>query len=461
MSMWGGRFEGDASPLFRALNDSLPFDARLAREDIAGSRAWASALTGAGVLTADEHATLDKALTDLDAKVTANPRLPLESYAEDIHSWVEGELVSALGPLGKKLHTGRSRNDQVATDLRLWTRTAIDTRLAELTEVRRAMLDLAERECTTPMPAYTHLQRAQPVTVGHWALAYCEMFERDAERLADAQRRVNVCPLGSGALAGTTFPVDRDAIARDLGFDRPTRNSLDSVSDRDFVVETIAACALTALHLSRLGEELVFFASGEAGFIKMSDAVTSGSSLMPQKKNPDAAELLRGKAGRILGNLVAIAATLKNLPLAYNKDLQEDKEPLFDAVDHLALCLQVTPIILDGLTVNRDRLLAAAKAGHANATELADALVAKGIPFRDAHDLAGKAVRVALDRNCNLEDLPLADLQAIAPELDESIFEKLALESVLGARSIAGGTSPTRVAEALLAARQRLGAAQH
>lgn len=456
MSMWGGRFEGDASPLFRALNDSLPFDARLAREDIAGSRAWASALAGAGVLTADEHARLDAALADLDARVADDPRLPLASEAEDIHSWVEGELVSALGPLGKKLHTGRSRNDQVATDLRLWTRAAIDQRLSELDEARRALLDLADRECDTPMPAYTHLQRAQPVTVGHWAIAYCEMLERDCARLADARARVNICPLGCGALAGTTFPVDRKAIARALGFDRPSRNSLDSVSDRDFVVETIAACALTALHLSRLGEELVFFASGEAGFIKMSDAVTSGSSLMPQKKNPDAAELLRGKAGRILGDLVAIAATLKNLPLAYNKDLQEDKEPLFDAMDHLALCLRVTPIILDGLTVDRARLRAAAQGGHANATELADALVAKGVPFRDAHDLAGKAVRVALDRGCNLEDLPLADLQAIAPQLDETIHEALTLTALLDARNVPGGTAPQQVLAALAAARARL-----
>ncbi len=454
--MWGGRFEGDASPLFRALNDSLPFDARLAREDIAGSRAWAAALARAGVLSPDELARLDAALADLDAQVAADPRLPLASDAEDIHSWVEGELVSALGPLGKKLHTGRSRNDQVATDLRLWTRGAIDARLFELAETRRALLDLADRECETPMPAYTHLQRAQPVTVGHWALAYCEMFERDCARLADARARVNICPLGCGALAGTTFPVDREAIARALHFDRPTRNSLDSVSDRDFVVETIAACALTALHLSRLGEELVFFASGEAGFIKMSDAVTSGSSLMPQKKNPDAAELLRGKAGRILGDLVAIAATLKNLPLAYNKDLQEDKEPLFDAMDHLALCLQVTPIILDGLTVDRDRLRAAAQGGHANATELADALVAKGIPFRDAHDLAGKAVRIALDRGCNLEDLPLADLQKIAPELDETIYDKLTLDALLAARDVPGGTAPDQVRAALAAARARL-----
>jgi len=321
MALWGGRFESGPDALFRALNDSLRFDYRLARQDLRGSAGWARAIHRAGVLTGTELARLEAALHELLALVEANPELPAKDNDEDIHSWVERALIARVGDLGKKLHTGRSRNDQVATDLRLWTRDQIDERLAELHACRASLVGLATRERETVISGYTHLQRAQPVLLAHWCLAYVEMLERDEARLRDARRRVNVCPLGSGALAGTGYPIDRAALAADLGFESATRNSLDGVSDRDFVIETLAACALTSVHLSRLGEDLILYGSQEFGFLEFDDKVSSGSSLMPQKKNPDAAELLRGKAGRVSGALVALLTTVKGLPLAYNKDL--------------------------------------------------------------------------------------------------------------------------------------------
>ncbi len=336
MALWGGRFESGPDALFRNLNDSLRFDYRFAKEDIEGSLGWARAIHRVGVLSADEFRALADALSSLGTAVAANPDLPLTDGLgtdEDIHSWVERTLIARVGDLGKKLHTGRSRNDQVATDFRLWTRNAIDARVSELRACRRSLLEFAEREQGTVISGYTHLQRAQPVLLAHWALAYAEMLERDEARFADARRRVNVCPLGSAALAGTAYPIDREQLARDLGFDSASRNSLDAVSDRDFVIESLAACALAGVHLSRLGEDLILYGSQEFAFFEYDDSVSSGSSLMPQKKNPDAAELLRGKSGRITGALVASLTTVKGLPLAYNKDLQEDKEPLFDAID--------------------------------------------------------------------------------------------------------------------------------
>jgi len=459
MALWGGRFESGPDALFRNLNDSLRFDYRFATEDIEGSRAWAKAIHQAGVLSADELARLTSALSELRAAVHSDPALPLKDGLgkdEDIHSWVERSLIAKVGDLGKKLHTGRSRNDQVATDLRLWTRAAIDARLVELRSARASLINFADRERATIISGYTHLQRAQPVLLAHWALGYAEMLERDDSRLRDARRRVNVCPLGSGALAGTAYPIDRDALAADLGFDSATRNSLDAVSDRDFVIETLAGCALTGVHLSRLGEDLILYGTQEFGFFEYHDSVSSGSSLMPQKKNPDAAELLRGKAGRITGALVAVLTTVKGLPLAYNKDLQEDKEPLFDAMDHLALSLQVLPRILDTLKVRRGACEKAAAGGYSNATDLADYLVSKGVAFREAHDLSGRAVRLGLERNQPLEGLSLVDLQSITPRIDTDVFARIDLRNGMAKREVLGGTGPNAVAAAIDAARSRL-----
>lgn len=458
MALWGGRFEGEADPLFRQLNDSLPFDHRLLAHDLEGSIAWAEAIARAGVLTPEELASITAALRALADEAAADPRLIAQSFGkdEDVHSYVERRLIERVGPLGKKLHTGRSRNDQVATDVRLWTRGEIDARQAELREARRSLIDLADREKRTIVPGYTHMQRAQPILFAHWALAHQEMLERDAARLADARRRVNQCPLGSAALAGTTYAVDRETLARRLGFEGPTRNSLDATADRDFIAETLFALAQTSVHLSRLAEDLILFTTQEFGFVEMSDEVTSGSSLMPQKKNPDACELLRGKSGRLVGSLVALLTTMKGLPLAYNKDLQEDKEPLFDSMEQLSLCLRVLPRVLGGLKVRRDRCAEAAQGGYANATELADYLVGKGVPFREAHDQVGRLVRRAVSLGVKLEELSIHEIQAQSPDAEPDVFEALTLDAGLARREITGGTGPSHVARAITEARARL-----
>jgi len=458
MALWGGRFEQAPDELFKRLNDSLPFDWRLLPHDIAGSVAWAGAIHKAGVLTADEHQRLVRALHDLAEETAHDPRSIVADGDEDVHSWVERRLIEMVGPLGKKLHTGRSRNDQVATDLRLFVMAEIETRLAELRQARGALHRLAKREMGAVVAGYTHLQRAQPVLFSHWCLAYAEMLERDGERFGDALARAKRCPLGSGALAGTAYAIDRERLARELGFDGPTRNSLDGVSDRDFVLETLGAAAMCSLHLSRLAEDLIVYSSGEFAFVAMGDSVSSGSSLMPQKKNPDAMELLRGKAGRILGAWTALAVTLKGLPLAYNKDLQEDKEPLFDAMEHLSLCLRVVPIALDTLTVNRDACQRAAEGGYANATELADVLVEQGVPFREAHDQVGQVVRHAISKGVALEALPIGEIRRFAPKTPESVYERLRLDTLLAKRDVHGGTAPGRVAAALAEAEARLSA---
>ncbi len=456
MALWGGRFEKGADPLFSEINDSLGFDYRLVKQDIAGSIAWAKAIQRAGVLSADELKRLTSALNDLAALAEENAEAALGSGQEDVHSWVESELIKAVGDLGKKLHTGRSRNDQVATDLRLWTREAIDARLVEIREAMAALVRLAEREKDTIVPGSTHLQRAQPVLLAHWALAYFEMLDRDRERLTDARRRVNLCPLGSAALAGTTYAIDRDALAKDLGFDAPTANSLDAVADRDFVIETLSAAALSAVHLSRLAEELIIWSTGEFGFVELDDSVTSGSSLMPQKKNPDALELLRGKCGRIMGAHTSLLVTVKALPLAYNKDLQEDKEPLFDAMASLSLCLRIVPRVLDGMKVDRARCRAAAAGGYSNATDLADYLVGKGVPFRDAHEVVGKIVRHALAKSAPLESLPLDELRRFSDKIGQDVYAALTLETGLARREVRGGTGPKAVSGAISDAKGRL-----
>ncbi|MBS0196091.1 MAG: argininosuccinate lyase [Planctomycetes bacterium] len=454
MALWGGRFESGPDALFRLYNDSLRFDYRLGTQDITGSIGWARAISRAGVLSADELTKLEAALNDLLAMLKTDPQAPLAveaggQGAEDIHSWVESALIDRVGSLGKKLHTGRSRNDQVATDLRLWTRDAIDERIAELFAAHRSLVALAAREKSTMVSGYTHLQRAQPVLFAHWALAYADMLARDIARFTDSRKRVNVCPLGSGALAGSAYQIDRVQLAKDLGFDSPTTNSLDGVSDRDFVAETLSAAAVCAAHLSRLGEDLVLYSSQEFGFIEFDDSVASGSSLMPQKKNPDAAELLRGKAGRIFGSLTALLTTIKGLPLAYNKDLQEDKEPLFDAMDHLSLSLRMVPKMLDTLKVRREVCERAAKGGYSNATDLADYLVSKGVPFREAHEQVGAVVRHALAAGKALEELPLADMQRFCSAAANDVFDRITITRGLAARELLGGTGTKAVEHAI------------
>lgn len=455
-TLWGGRFEGSRAELFRAINDSLPFDVELLEQDVRGSIAWANALARAEVITQAERDTLVNGLNDVLDEGRRDRAAIVASGEEDIHSWVEAKLTSKVGEVGKKLHTGRSRNDQVATDLRLWVRDAIAARVDELVSAQKSILDVAEREASSPFPAYTHLQRAQPVTFGHWCMAHIEALARDAQRFLDAAERANECPLGSAALAGTAYPIDRDTLAKDLGFARPTANSLDAVSDRDFVVDALSAAALCAVHLSRLAEDLIIYTSAEFGYVELSDAVTSGSSLMPQKKNPDALELLRGKCGRIVGAHAAMLTTLKGLPLAYNKDLQEDKEPLFDAMLHLSICLRLVPEIFKGLQLRRERAAAASIAGYANATELADHLVRQGMPFRDAHHVVGRLVRFAIDEGVELQGLSLEQLRSVAPSIDERVYEALTVEAALARRDVLGGASPRRVREAIENAKARL-----
>ena len=449
MALWGGRFKGQASLQFKKFNDSLPVDYRMAVQDIVGSIAWAGAIHSVGIITDNELTEITAALQELKASVEENPQQILTSDAEDIHSWVEGKLIEKTGDLGKKLHTGRSRNDQVATDLKLWCKETGGDLLFALVNLQQAMMNLAEREKDTVLPGYTHLQRAQPVTFGHWCLAYVEMFNRDIGRLKDALYRLDVSPLGSGALAGTAYPIDRFVLAQNLGFRTATMNSLDAVSDRDHVIELLASASISMMHLSRFAEDLIFYNSGEAGFVEMSDLVSSGSSLMPQKKNPDACELIRGKAGRVFGSLTGMLTTMKALALAYNKDMQEDKEGLFDALDTWQECMEMAVLVADGLKVNRSRTLAAAQQGYANATELADYLVSKDIPFREAHHIVGEVVLAAIDKGCPLEDLTLTQLQAFSARIEQDVYQHLSIESTLDKREALGGTSRVQVQKAL------------
>ena len=449
MALWGGRFKEKASLQFKKFNDSLPVDYRMAVQDIVGSIAWAQAIHEVGVLNDDELIRLTAALQELKASVEENPKQILLSDAEDIHSWVEIQLIEKTGDLGKKLHTGRSRNDQVATDLKLWCKETGGDLVFALVNLQQAMMNLAEREKDTVLPGYTHLQRAQPVTFGHWCLAYVEMFNRDIGRLKDALYRLDVSPLGSGALAGTAYPIDRNALANRLGFRTATMNSLDAVSDRDHVIELLASASISMMHLSRFAEDLIFYNSGEAGFVEMSDLVSSGSSLMPQKKNPDACELIRGKAGRVFGSLTGMLTTMKALALAYNKDMQEDKEGLFDALDTWQECMEMAVLVADGLKVNRSRTLAAAQQGYANATELADYLVGKDIPFREAHHIVGEVVLAAIDKGVPLEDLTITQLQEFSDKIEQDVYQHLSIESTLNKREALGGTSRSQVEKAL------------
>ncbi|MBP6002086.1 MAG: argininosuccinate lyase [Pyrinomonadaceae bacterium] len=454
--LWGGRFTEKPDETFAEFNDSFRFDRRLFVADVSASIAHANGLADAGVITADECSAMVKGLGDLLEQDALNDAFFDGSAAEDVHSFIEGKLIEVIGDTGRKLHTGRSRNDQVATAFRLWLRYEIDAIDAHLRGVQSSLLDAAERHKLAVLPGYTHLQRAQPVMWAHWCLAYFEMLKRDRERLADARKRVNIMPLGAGALAGTGFPIDRESVARELGFDSISANSLDAVSDRDFAVEFTSACSLVMVHLSRLAEDLIIYCSTEFGFVTLSDSVSSGSSLMPQKKNPDALELLRGKSGRVFGNNMALLATLKGLPLAYNKDMQEDKEGVFDTVDTVNISLRAAAIVLDNLTVNEARTLDAAAKGYLNATELADYLVKKGVPFRTAHEAVGRAVLFAIGEGRELNELTVEQLQQFSSDIGPDVAGALTLDATLASKGTIGGTSPARVADAFAKARNYL-----
>ncbi len=443
--MWGGRFAEKPAELMQRINVSIGFDQRLWREDLAGSRAHAAMLREVGVLTPADHDAIAGGLNAVEAELEAGT-FPFRDQYEDIHMNVEARLAELVGPVAGRLHTARSRNDQVAVDFRLWVRSACDDAGERLRTLQRALVSKAERHADTFMPGFTHLQPAQPVTFGHHLLAYVEMFDRDAGRFADARTRMNESPLGAAALAGSPFPIDRHATARALGFDRPTANSLDSVSARDFALEALGAASICAVHLSRLAEEVVNWSTPQWGFVRLSDAFTTGSSIMPQKKNPDAAELVRAKTGAVLGALVQLTVVMKGLPLAYSKDMQEDKVPTFAAFDALSLALAAMAGMVDDLQPDAARMAAAAGAGFSTATDLADWLVREAdLPFREAHHVTGRAVRLAEDRGVGLADLPLADLQALHPGVTDAVYEVLTPERSAASRTSYGGTAPAEV----------------
>ena len=454
--MWGGRFAGGPADVMRDINASISFDKRMWRQDLTGSKAHAAMLGAQGIVDASDIAAILGGLEAIEAEYAAGG-LVEDAGLEDIHMHVETRLAQLIGPAAGRLHTARSRNDQVATDFRLWVRDAIDQLDAGLQAFSRALLSRAAEHAETVMPGFTHLQIAQPVTLGHHLMAYVEMARRDRGRFADARKRLNECPLGSAALAGTGFPIDRDATASALGFDRPTANSLDSVSDRDFSLEFLSAAMLCGLHLSRLAEEIVIWASQPYGFVRLPDAFSTGSSIMPQKRNPDAAELVRGHSGRLLGCLVALAGTMKGLPLAYSKDMQDDKPPVFEAFDLLSLGLAAMTGMVDTLAFVTERMRAVAGAGYSTATDLADWLVREaGVPFREAHHITGRAVAAAEAAGTGLADLPLATLQAIDPRIDARVFEVLSIDASVASRASYGGTAPSRVREAIAAAETSL-----
>jgi argininosuccinate lyase len=453
--LWGGRFTADADPAAEAFTSSLSFDRRLWPHDIRGSLAWARALERAGLIDAAERTTIDKGLEAVRAELESG-RFTFRRELEDIHMNVERRLIEIAGTVGGKLHTGRSRNDQIALDERLYLRDVLGDLDGALGAVQLALLDQADRHRDAPMPGYTHLQRAQPVLLAHHLLAYVCMLDRDRERFADCGRRVNVLPLGSAALAGTAFAIDREALARDLGFAAPSSNSMDAVADRDHILEFLAVAAVLGMHCSRLAADLTLWATSEFGFVEFSDAFATGSSIMPQKKNPDVAELIRGKTGRLYGNLMAVLTMMKGLPLTYNSDMQEDKEPFFDTVDTLDAVLRVMPPMLGSLTFRVDRMREAAGAFYATATDLADYLVRKGLPFREAHEVVGHTVRHGIATGKELGLLSLEELRQFSPLIDKDVHAALTVEASLRARTVTGGTAPEAVARALAQARTRV-----
>ena len=455
--MWGGRFAEGPAAVMREINASIPFDKRLWRQDIAGSKAHVAMLGAQGIIAQADAETISRGLDGVAADYAANG-VTDDLALEDIHMATESKLAAAIGPVAGRLHTARSRNDQVATDFRLWVRDAIDAVDAGLAALQQALIARADEHADSVMPGFTHLQAAQPVTLGHHLMAYYEMIRRDRSRFSDARMRMNECPLGAAALAGTCFPIDRTATAQALGFDRPTANSLDSVSDRDFAIDYLTSAAQTALHLSRLAEEIVLWASQPFGFVSLPDQWSTGSSIMPQKRNPDAAELVRGHSGRIIGCLTALMITMKGLPLAYSKDMQDDKPPVFEAHDLLALSIAAMTGMVETLTFRTPRMRAAAEAGFATATDLADRLVrVAGVPFREAHHITGAVVKLAEGKGVALSDLTLDELQAIDPRIDSGVQAALSVDASVAARTSRGGTAPVRVREAIAAARKALG----
>ncbi len=452
---WGGRFVTGPSQVMERINASIGFDRRLFAQDIAGSRAHARMLIAQGILSAEDGEAIEAGLDTISREIETG-EFSFSTALEDIHMNIESRLRELIGDAAGRLHTARSRNDQVATDFRLWVRDEIDHVDAALKALQAALLDKAEANAGTIMPGFTHLQTAQPVTFGHHLLAYVEMFGRDRGRFTDARARLNELPLGAGALAGTSFPIDRAAVANTLGFDRPMANSLDAVSDRDFALEFMSAAAICAGHISRMAEEIVVWCSDGFGFVKLSDAYTTGSSMMPQKRNPDAAELSRAKAGRIYGDLMGLLTVMKGLPLAYSKDMQEDKEPVFDAADSLALALAATIGMVTDMQPVPERMRAAAGRGYSTATDLADWLVrAAGVPFRDAHGITGAVVKRAEELGLDLADVPLAEMQAIDTRITDSVFDVLSVEASVASRTSFGGTAPDNVRAAVTAARAR------
>jgi argininosuccinate lyase len=443
--MWGGRFSVKPAALMQAINVSIGFDKRLAGEDIAGSRAHAAMLAAVGVISADDAKAILGGLDAVEAEISAGT-FPFRDEYEDIHMNIEARLAELIGPAAGRLHTARSRNDQVALDFRLWVREACDRARGQLEALQRVLLDKAEQHAATVMPGFTHLQSAQPVTFGHHLMAYVEMFGRDAARFADARARMNECPLGTAALAGSPFPIDRAQTAAALGFDRPTANSMDSVAARDFALEALSAASICAGHLSRLAEEIVLWTTSQFAFVRLSDAFSTGSSIMPQKRNPDAAELVRAKAGRVFGALTALTLVMKGLPLTYSKDMQEDKVPTFEAFDALDVALSAMGGMIADLTVDEARMAAAAGAGYSTATDLADWLVrALGMPFREAHHVTGRVVKAAETHGCDLPALALAQLQAIEPRITSDVYSVLTPAASVASRTSYGGTSPEQV----------------
>ncbi|HEV7372255.1 MAG TPA: argininosuccinate lyase [Arenibaculum sp.] len=453
--LWGGRFARGPAAIMERINASIGFDQRLAAQDIAGSKAHAAMLADCGIISRDDAGKIQEGL-DRIAEEIARGDFEFKTELEDIHMNVEARLAELIGEPAGRLHTARSRNDQVATDFRLWVRDAIDRLDAGLAGLQEALIQQAEAHADTVMPGYTHLQTAQPVTFGHHLLAYVEMFGRDRGRFRDARARLNECPLGSAALAGTSFPIDREATASALGFDRPTANSLDAVSDRDFALEYLSAASIAAVHLSRFAEEIVLWCTDPFGFVRLSDAFTTGSSIMPQKKNPDAAELVRAKAGRVIGALNGLLVTMKGLPLAYSKDMQEDKEPVFETDDTLALTIAAATGMVRDLSPRRERMRAATERGFITATDLADWLVrVLGLPFRQAHHVTGRIVRLAEEKDCRLDQLDLEAMRGVEPRITAAIFDVLGVDASVASRTSLGGTAPDNVRRAAAAARER------
>jgi argininosuccinate lyase len=452
---WSGRFNEPVAELVKRYTASVNFDKRLAEYDIQGSLAHAKMLATQSIISNDDFVAIEKGLAEVAQEIQSGEFEWLLDL-EDVHLNIEKSLTDKIGDAGKRLHTGRSRNDQVATDIRLWLRTTCDDAIAKIQQLQLSILDLAEQHTDTIMPGFTHLQVAQPVTFGHHLLAYYEMLKRDAHRLADCRKRVNQLPLGAAALAGTSYPINRIMVAELLGFDGVCENSLDAVSDRDFAIEFTAVSALVMTHLSRFSEELILWMSPRFGFIEIADRFCTGSSIMPQKKNPDVPELVRGKTGRVNGHLIALLTLMKGQPLAYNKDNQEDKEPLFDTADTLLVTLEIYADMLRGITVNKPNMRQAAFEGYATATDLADYLVKKGMPFRDAHEVVALAVKHAVEKDCDLSDLSLDELQTYSASIGEDVFSVLTLDGSVASRNHIGGTAPQQVLEAVKRARETI-----